>query len=143
MTIDRHSGHRAAHSKYRLTCEEYDDLVLRAEGRCDRCGIPYAGLVIDHDHGAGNWAVRGLLCRSCNATGDIDGTVTPWCSPCSAAYLANPFRVQEPGPVRTVYIDPPELWDQLGEAAGGRSRSEVLNDLVRRYLAGEPMPERK
>lgn len=45
-------------------------------------------------------------------------------------------------PARVIRPDPPELWDQLGEAVGARSRSAVVSDLVRRYLAGEPMPDR-
>lgn len=39
--------------------------------------------------------------------------------------------------------DPPELWAQLGEAVGERRRSAVISDLIRRYLAGEPMPPRE
>ena len=36
--------------------------------------------------------------------------------------------------------DPPELWDRLGEAVN--NRSATISDLVRRYLDGEPMPQR-
>ncbi|WP_433078826.1 hypothetical protein ACQP1P_38465 [Dactylosporangium sp. CA-052675] len=45
-------------------------------------------------------------------------------------------------PARVIRPDPPELWDQLGEAVGDRRRSALISDLVRRYLAGEPMPPR-
>ena len=45
-------------------------------------------------------------------------------------------------PARIIRPDPPELWDQLGEAVGERQRSAVVSDLIRRYLAGEPMPKR-
>lgn len=50
---------------------------------------------------------------------------------------ARPARIWRP--------DPPELWDQLGEAAAaaGKSRSEVLNDLVQQHLAGRPAPDRR
>jgi hypothetical protein len=47
---------------------------------------------------------------------------------------ARPARIWRP--------DPPELWEQLGEVANGRPRSEVINDLVKAYLAGQPMPDR-
>lgn len=60
-------GHVSAqHRYYRLTCEEFDALVKRSEGRCDICGVITFLLVIDHDHDLGLWAVRGLLCPSCN-----------------------------------------------------------------------------
>lgn len=41
---------------------------------------------------------------------------------------------------RVIRPDPPELWDQLGETVGGRQRNAAINELVRRFLAGEPMP---
>jgi hypothetical protein len=43
-------------------------------------------------------------------------------------------------PARIIRPDPPELWDQLGVAVGPRKRSEIISDLIRRYLNGEPMP---
>jgi len=45
-------------------------------------------------------------------------------------------------PARVIRPNPPELWDRLGEAVGERNRSATISDLVRRYLDGEPMPER-
>jgi hypothetical protein len=38
--------------------------------------------------------------------------------------------------------DPARLWDDLGRKVGERKRSATISDLVRRYLAGEDMPER-
>jgi hypothetical protein len=52
----------------------------------------------------------------------------------SADRHANPARVIRP--------NPPGLWDRLGEAVGDRRRSAIVSDLIRRYLDGEPMPER-
>lgn len=45
-------------------------------------------------------------------------------------------------PARVIRPDPPELWDRLGAVAGERGRSAIISDLIRRYLAGEPMPPR-
>lgn len=45
-------------------------------------------------------------------------------------------------PARVIRPNPPELWDQLGEAVGERQRSAVISDLIRRFLSGEPMPKR-
>lgn len=50
--------------RYGMTLDEYDALVLRAEGRCEVCGDPHRKLHIDHCHETGR--VRGLLCPSCN-----------------------------------------------------------------------------
>ncbi len=66
-----HDGHVGTHDKYALTCAEFDQLVLRAEGRCDRCVIPMRDPQIDHDHAIGGWAVRGLVCQSCNQAIDL------------------------------------------------------------------------
>jgi excisionase family DNA binding protein len=56
------------HRRYQLTCEQFDELLVRAGGRCERCGREVAPLVIDHRHDLGSTAraVRGLVCRSCN-----------------------------------------------------------------------------
>jgi len=57
--------------KYRLTPEQYDDLVERQDGRCAICHAQESGSrwgdgvwFVDHCHSTGE--VRGLLCRSCN-----------------------------------------------------------------------------
>ncbi|MFF0409112.1 endonuclease domain-containing protein [Kitasatospora sp. NPDC004745] len=54
------------HTGYSLSCAEYDDLLRLARGCCKICREPTATLSIDHDHGLGAWAVRGLLCQRCN-----------------------------------------------------------------------------
>lgn len=51
---------------YGLSCEEYEQLKVRAGDRCEICGNG-AGLQIEHDHRIlGITAVRGLLCGTCN-----------------------------------------------------------------------------
>jgi hypothetical protein len=54
------------HVSYSLTCAEYDDLLAVARGCCMACKERAAPLCLDHDHELGWWAVRGLVCRSCN-----------------------------------------------------------------------------
>jgi hypothetical protein len=51
-------------TKYGLTLDEYDLMVLKSEGRCQICEEPNPRLDIDHCHATGK--VRGLLCIRCN-----------------------------------------------------------------------------
>lgn len=54
--------------RYGITVEEYDGLLSRQGGVCAICRQPCRTgqrLTIDHDHDTG--AIRGLLCRNCNA----------------------------------------------------------------------------
>lgn len=65
MTPQRHAS--CYHLGYSLTCDEYDSLLKRAAGACELCDAAAVKLSIDHDHGrGGTWAVRGLVCTSCN-----------------------------------------------------------------------------
>lgn len=67
-------GHETCnHRHYLLTCKQYEYLLRRSGGRCEICHLPAeentsGRLYIDHDPARGRWAVRGLLCRTCNAT---------------------------------------------------------------------------
>lgn len=58
--------HRANRVRYHygLNVEQWDALVLRAQGRCEICLVVLREPHIDHDHADGR--VRGLLCTSCN-----------------------------------------------------------------------------
>jgi hypothetical protein len=61
----------ATHVKYALTCRQFDRLLARSRGRCEACGASagqerFGVLSIDHEHGLGRWAVRGMLCNVCN-----------------------------------------------------------------------------
>lgn len=66
------SGIKACgHRRYRLTCDSMDELLERSGGRCEICRISgvestHRMLYIDHDDTHGDWAVRGLLCGTCN-----------------------------------------------------------------------------
>lgn len=55
-------------SKYRITPEQYMELLERYEGRCAICRQPESRegymLAVDHDHETGR--NRGLLCGQCN-----------------------------------------------------------------------------
>lgn len=84
---------RCAHRRYKLTCEEYDALVSATDGCCAVCGTYVPRLLVDHDHRLGRSAVRGLVCRSCNALlRDVDsGRRTPTVE--VTAYLANAWHV--------------------------------------------------
>lgn len=52
-------------SRYGLTLEQYDRMLLDQQGCCLGCGRSDKKLHVDHNHATG--AVRGLLCFSCNA----------------------------------------------------------------------------
>jgi hypothetical protein len=83
-----HEGCR--HRKYLLECAEFDRLLARANGSCERCGAtrertPQRRLYIDHDHATGR--TRGMLCPSCNSQmGAIDNGRAVL-DPASQAYL--------------------------------------------------------
>lgn len=59
-------GHSSRHWFYKLTCTDFDQLLKRSKGRCELCRDSARRVVFDHDHVLGLWAVRGLLCYSCN-----------------------------------------------------------------------------
>lgn len=83
------------HQGRRLTCEEYDDLRQIMAGCCQMCGVRTDLLDIDHDHALGDWAVRGLLCGSCNCTlGWIEQGVRV-ATPESERYLAYAWHVRQ------------------------------------------------
>ncbi len=53
-------------SKYRITIDQYEDMVEKQGGVCKICSSPPGnkGLYVDHCHKSGE--VRGLLCQYCN-----------------------------------------------------------------------------
>ena len=54
--------------KYGITTNEYDDMFLRQNGKCDSCQSPQKDFKrrfhVDHNHSTGK--IRGLLCVKCN-----------------------------------------------------------------------------
>lgn len=60
------------HERYRLTCEDFDELWQHAQGCCELCGTPAVQtpdgkLFIDRAGAYSFFAVRGLLCSKCNS----------------------------------------------------------------------------
>ena len=58
---------RAGHlrRKFNLTLQQFNDMVIAQNSKCDICGEPFVKIPnIDHDHATG--LVRGLLCGNCN-----------------------------------------------------------------------------
>ncbi len=67
-------------SKYGITQEDYDSMLLDQEGMCAICGTKnpqgrHNIFVVDHDHTTGD--VRGLLCHNCNTgLGKLGDTIS-------------------------------------------------------------------
>lgn len=104
-------GHEDCHHRvYRLTCRQYERLLVRAGGRCQICGLRDSEnfrdrLYLDHVHRIGIWAVRGLLCRPCNAR-----LRSPWSNPDTISYGENAFYLTlliEAGFDTIVPLEPP------------------------------------
>lgn len=74
---------------YRLTIEEYDQLVLDQGGRCALCNRP-SDLFVDHCHDTGR--VRGLLCPWCNGALGVLGDSLDSIK-AVLAYLAEPAHI--------------------------------------------------
>ena len=58
------------HYRYGVSWEQFNQMLLMCNGKCQGCGIPFIersqrqGACVDHDHLTGK--VRGLLCHHCN-----------------------------------------------------------------------------
>lgn len=107
--LDPHA--RCAHRRYKLTCDDYDDLAKKTDGRCGVCGAEPARLIVDHDHNIGRWAVRGLICRRCNALlRDVDsGRVAP--TPDVVTYLKAAWFLTREEPASAVQARRPRRRD--------------------------------
>lgn len=88
------------HEHYLLSCADYEELLSESDGGCQICAFPAAKmpqqkLYIDHDGWL--WAVRGLLCISCNsAIGNHEFRKRPWGRPPGAAeFLANAWYLRK------------------------------------------------
>jgi hypothetical protein len=65
-------------SRYGITIEDYDRILISQDGRCAIClrpPLPDRRLDVDHDHESG--VVRGLLCPQCNRGLGHLGDVAP------------------------------------------------------------------
>lgn len=135
--VDQHSTCR--HRDYRLTCEQFTDLLERAGHSCELCGRADIRLHIDHViHGP----VRGLLCPKCNALmSHVDRGLKP---PTAAteAYRANalPGIAHKQTPPRNFRI-PDDLWSQFSAIVKAKDTTAAavvkaeLERYVRRYGA--------
>lgn len=127
---------RCQHRFYLMTCEDFRALEARAGGLCEICRTE-TKLKIDHDHGLGWGAVRGLLCQKCNSElSRVDaGHQEPGLA--VAEYLANswylqtqtPLPASEQTPIRAVRI-PDDVWEALRAAAA--RNDETAADVLRR-----------
>ncbi|MEH0552532.1 endonuclease domain-containing protein [Streptomyces sp. B21-101] len=85
-TETRHAtlGNTCNHfQKYGMTCNSFDLLLARANGRCELCATPEGetprgALVIDHFEGAGLFFVRGLICDRCNSVMSRHDRTAAW-----------------------------------------------------------------
>lgn len=85
-----------AHRRYVLTCEQYDELLVRSGNQCEICRAhaatqQWGKLCVDHDHQYGLWAVRGMLCHGCNRFLDQ----LPRTHPAVADYLRNAWHLSK------------------------------------------------
>lgn len=136
---------RCNHTLYSLTCESYDRLWRRANGCCELCGrrLIVESMAIDHDHTLGRWAVRGLLCITCNAhrLRYMESGAVPL-SARAMHYLANAWHLKHPPAPRGSRLQamasdhavklPNEL-TELATSVAAR-RGETVNDVIRRAL---------
>lgn len=108
-------GHKPTHLKYRITCEEYAQLLARFGGLCDRCGQVTVAPVIDHDYVIGDAGVRGMVCHRCNI---IIGCVEQGSrseDALTTAYLRHPFHPSIPVELEGYRVArDPELADLVG-----------------------------
>ena len=119
MRPREHEGPCLRHRRYHLSCAEFVVLVAAFGSRCGICKIAAsdarpAYLVIDHDHEAGDWAVRGMLCSGCNRR-IRDGRIP---SPEAAAYLAGPWYLRRFAE-RGISLEPLQE-PRAGTIVGGR-----------------------
>lgn len=137
-----------SHAKYRMTCQQYDDLRDAANGRCQICGqieryAPGARLQTDHEKSLGYWAVRGLLCVPCNVNlghGNVSGPevdrylANPWYQSLPYAHLIDP-EASDDGPILEAAVALDLVARAAQEAASAKTRKLTgWRDLRRNLL---------
>lgn len=95
------------HKHYSLTCDDFEILLQRSGQSCEICKTPgvntgHKKLFIDHDPRQGLWAVRGLLCASCNSKLANESAFSPE----AKAYLELPIRKRDAKPQRQRQANP-------------------------------------
>jgi hypothetical protein len=90
----------ATHEHYLLNCVDYEELLAESRGGCQICSFPAAQMPQQKlyiDHQGYEWAVRGLLCISCNSgIGNHDFQRGQWGRPDGASeYLANAWFLRK------------------------------------------------
>ncbi|MFG2977736.1 endonuclease domain-containing protein [Streptomyces sp. NPDC048331] len=122
----RPAGRQCSHTRYRLSCDEFDKLMRAVRSRCQLCGrtaaeTGHGHLVVDHDPQVGDWAVRGVLCSACNLSIEYGRSEVA----ATARYLEDPWyqRVLDE---RGVAITPPE--PPLGTTVRAGRRSWLRTD---------------
>lgn len=78
--ISKYNKNRALTSKYKITLQQYEQMLLEQDYQCKICSTTTPGgmgnmFVVDHNHLTGK--VRGLLCFSCNCgIGSLKESIT-------------------------------------------------------------------
>jgi hypothetical protein len=144
------NGHATCHHRaYRITCEQYDRMLDRADGHCEICGLavedtPDGRLGIDHDHRAGDGFnhVRGMLCTKCNCNLKYPERGDRPYTDAEAAYMARAWCVLEPPPAAPAPKPPVPLVRMTLQVPQGMQ--ENIRQLVAWHLRvpGAKRPER-
>lgn len=137
-----HTSHQ--HVTYHLSCDQFEAMLARAEGRCELRGEVFTRTPdIDHDHEIGFRGVRGLVCKKCNDhLRRVDSGERPM-DDLTRAYLDASWHLSIPRSPRPYYLhkdkDPQhsvrisaELWNPARERA--TQRGEDVSDVVRKAL---------
>lgn len=132
-----------------MTCDDYDRLCRRANGRCELCQTPEAktvrgALVIDHFQARNLFFVRGLLCDRCNSVMSRHDRTATW-GPSSL-----PFKEKARAYHLAAFGEPtPEEFAQAEQAIQSRKpyavKDRILPHVVRPKVAyvrmDRPLPE--
>lgn len=116
-----------SHKRYSLSCDEFEDLLARSDHKCEICRRPgsdtgHGQLFIDHDPRLGLWAVRGLLCASCNSK-LANGNAF---SEAAEAYLLLPMKQRKSRPRRTRSPNPKsDITKRLNDAMTAMEEAEA------------------
>lgn len=116
------------HTKYKLSCRQFDLLRAEVNYRCQICGTEehetkHGRLAIDHDPELGFWAVRGVLCQPCNSL--LGRGLLP--EDAAARFLADPWH-------KRVGIVGPEIVEIHIPHVAVSEAIEILHSAKRVYL---------